>query len=149
TALAGLVALHVGHFDVAESVLDRAITCGLGGRLAGTRHQLLQGWTAMLHGDHPRAHTLLHRSAPEDRPLEPRDELLAAALQVGLARREGNPRVLQNAWRRAKEAIVRHPVDLLTLLPLGELIVGAARVREQGWIAPHLAEAHALLDRLG
>ncbi len=148
-ALAGLVALHVGHFDLAESVLERAIACRLGGPLAMTRHRLLQGWIAMLQGNHARAYRLLHDCTPEAGRLEPRDELLAAALQVGLARREGELRALQDAWRRAKEAIVRHPVDLLALLPLGELIVGAARLRDRGWVAPHLAEAHALLERLG
>ncbi|MGH3798404.1 MAG: LuxR C-terminal-related transcriptional regulator [Pseudonocardiaceae bacterium] len=148
-ALAGLVALHIGHFDVAESVLDRAVACRLGGPLAGTRHHLLQAWTAMLRGDHSLAHTLLQRSTPEDGQLEPRDELLAAALQVGLARREGDLRALHDAWRRAREAIVRHPVDLLALLPLGELAVGAARLRDQGWVAPHLIEAQELLGRLG
>ncbi|HEU0087110.1 MAG TPA: helix-turn-helix transcriptional regulator, partial [Pseudonocardiaceae bacterium] len=148
-ALAGLVALHVGHFDVAESVLDRAVACRLGGPLAMTRHRLLQAWSAMLRGDHGRAHALLRGSSVDEGRLEPRDELLAAALQVGLARREGDLRALHEAWRRAREAIVRHPVDLLALLPLGELIVGAARLRDQAWVAPHLAEAHALLDRLG
>lgn len=148
-ALAGLVALQVGHFDVAESVLERALGCGLGGRLAMTRHRLLLAWSAMLRGEHARAHQLLADSTPEAGRLEPRDELLAAALQVGLARREGELRALQNAWRRAKEAIVRHPVDLLALLPLGELIVGAARLREQSWVAPHLAQARTVLERLG
>ncbi|HEY2766353.1 MAG TPA: helix-turn-helix transcriptional regulator [Pseudonocardiaceae bacterium] len=148
-ALAGLVALHVGHFDVAESVLDQAVACRLGGPVADPRHRLLQGWTAMFRGDHPLAHAVLLRTTPEDRALEPRDELLAAGLQVGLARREGDLRALHDAWRRAREAIVRHPVDLLALLPLGELAVGAARLRDQGWVAPHLAEARTLLDRLG
>ncbi|MBO0848813.1 MAG: helix-turn-helix transcriptional regulator [Pseudonocardia sp.] len=81
--------------------------------------------------------------------LEPRDELVAAALEVGLARRAGDLAALMPAWGRAREAIVRHPVDLYVLQPLGELIVASARLREQAWVRPHLDEAHALLDRLG
>src|SRR5215211_2276974 len=61
-------------------------------------------------------------------PLEPRDDVVLQALEVGLARR---------------------PVDLFTLLPLGELVVAAARVRDGERLRPHLAEAQALLARLG
>ena len=53
------------------------------------------------------------------------------------------------AWGRAREAIVRHPVDLFVLQQLGELAIAAARLRETSWIRPHLDEAAALLDRLG
>jgi DNA-binding CsgD family transcriptional regulator len=75
--------------------------------------------------------------------------LFAAALAVGLARREGDIPALQAAWVAAREAIVRHPVDLFTLLPLGELAVGAARLREFDRVAPHLEQARLLLERLG
>ena len=44
---------------------------------------------------------------------------------------------------------MRHPVDLFTLLPLGELVVAAARLRDGERLRPHLAEAQALLARLG
>lgn len=148
-ALAALLAIHLGQFDVADSVLDGAIAARLGGRLAETRHSLLRAWTAMLRGAHRRAATVLREGAPEGIRLEPRDELLAAALRVGLARRDGDLRALHEAWLRARQAVVRHPVDLLALLPLGELAVGAARLGDHAWVAPHLAEAHDLLARLG
>jgi DNA-binding CsgD family transcriptional regulator/tetratricopeptide (TPR) repeat protein len=157
-ALAALVAAHGGELDVARSVLDRAVAAGLGGRLAVHRHRLLQAWTAMARGATGTARALLAevdadaaRRAGENGSgrLEPRDELVAAALQVGLARRAGDLAALMPAWTRAREAIVRHPVDLYALAPLGELIVAAARLREQPWVRPHLDEAHALLARLG
>jgi DNA-binding CsgD family transcriptional regulator/tetratricopeptide (TPR) repeat protein len=155
-ALAALVAAHCGELDVAQSVLDRAVVAGLGGRTAAARHRLLQAWTAMSRGATGTARGLLadvdarvaDGSAPGGR-LEPRDELVAAALQVGLARRAGDLAALMPAWGRAREAIVRHPVDLYVLAPLGELIVASARLREQAWVRPHLQEAHALLERLG
>ncbi|HEY1968049.1 MAG TPA: LuxR C-terminal-related transcriptional regulator [Pseudonocardia sp.] len=213
-ALAALVAAHCGELDVAQSVLDRAVAAGLGGRTAAARHRLLQAWIAMSRGATGTARGLLDSvdaglpeagdpdagnsgnfgpfgnfgnfggevsgavstpgstrvSWPASGPglasgqpsgptggsgigpagrLEPRDELVAAALQVGLARRAGDLAALMPAWGRAREAIVRHPVDLYVLQPLGELIIASARLREQAWVRPHLQEAHALLERLG
>jgi DNA-binding CsgD family transcriptional regulator len=57
--------------------------------------------------------------------------------------------VLMTAWGRAREAIVRHPVDLFVLQQLGELWVAATRLRESSWVRPHLDEATDLLSRLG
>jgi DNA-binding CsgD family transcriptional regulator len=45
--------------------------------------------------------------------------------------------------------VLRHPVDLFSLLPLGELVVAGARLTDGERLAPHLAEAQALLARLG
>jgi DNA-binding CsgD family transcriptional regulator len=146
-ALGALVAAHCGELDVAQSVLDRAVAAGLGGQLAAARHRLLQAWIAMSRGATPTARALLTEVDAAGR-LEPRDELVAAALEVGLARRAGDLAALMPAWGRAREAIVRHPVDLYVLQPLGELIVASARLREQAWVRPHLEEAHALLARL-
>jgi DNA-binding CsgD family transcriptional regulator len=147
-ALAALVAIHCGELDVAQSVLGQAVAAELGGRVVAARHMLLQALVAMHRGSSVHARALL-QSASEAGRLEPRDELLAAALEVGLARRAGDLAGLLAGWRRAREAIVRHPVDLYSLQPLGELVVGAARLNEQGWVQPYLAEAEALLDRLG
>ncbi|GEC21523.1 helix-turn-helix transcriptional regulator [Pseudonocardia hydrocarbonoxydans] len=144
-ALAALVAVQCGELAVAQSVLERATTAGLGGCGAAVRHRLLLGWIAMYRGAHATARAALDVG----RALEPRDELLAAALEVALARRAGDPAALMTGWARAREAIVQHPVDLFVLQPLSELRVAAARLREQSWVAPHLDEAAALLGRLG
>jgi DNA-binding CsgD family transcriptional regulator len=153
-ALAALVAAHCGELDVASSVLERAVATGLGGVGAAARHRLLQGWVLMSRGATGAAKALLAEvdadaAAVGTGRLEPRDELVAAALEVGLGRRAGDLAALMPAWARAREAIVRHPVDLYVLQPLSELIVAAARLREQSWVRPHLDEAHALLARLG
>jgi DNA-binding CsgD family transcriptional regulator len=153
-ALAALVAAHCGELDVAASVLERAVATGLGGVGAAARHRLLQGWVLMSRGATSAARALLAEvdadaAAVGTGRLEPRDELVAAALEVGLARRAGDLAALMPAWARAREAIVRHPVDLYVLQPLSELIVAAARLREQSWVRPHLDEAHALLASLG
>ncbi|MGH3546586.1 MAG: LuxR C-terminal-related transcriptional regulator [Pseudonocardiaceae bacterium] len=148
-ALAAIVALHCGELDVAVSVLERALASDAGGLFARARHQLLLAWTAMIRGDLALARRWLARAVPDSGTLEPREELFAAALAVGLARRESDIPTLQTAWAAAREAIVRHPADLFALLPLGELAVAAARLRDFDRVAPHLAQAWILLERLG
>jgi DNA-binding CsgD family transcriptional regulator len=81
--------------------------------------------------------------------LEPRDELFLQALQVGVARRASDIPALIGAWSAAREAIVRHPVDLFALLPLGELSVAAARLGEAERMSAHLDQAWRLLAGLG
>ena len=143
-ALGAVVALHCGELDVAESEMERAIGSGLGGPVALPRHRLLQAWIAMQRGNTGQARTLA-ATVPDPSGttgrLEPRDELVAAALEVALARRSGDLAALLASWGRAREAVVRHPVDLYSLLPLGELLVAAARLRQEEWVAPYLADA--------
>ncbi|WP_344720225.1 helix-turn-helix transcriptional regulator [Pseudonocardia yunnanensis] len=148
-ALAALVAVHCGELDVAQSVLERAVRVGLGGRSAATRHRLLLGWIALFRGATTAARSALTAVSPPGAQLEPRDEFLAAALEVALTRRTGDLASLMPAWGRAREAIVRHPVDLFVLQQLGELSIAATRLREPSWVRPHLDEAAELLASLG
>ena len=148
-ALAALVALHCGELDLANSVLTRAVAAQLGGPVAASRHHLLLAWTSMLRGDADRATAQRDAALAVTDRLEPRDALFAAALEVGLARRATDIPTLTESWPRAREAIIRHPVDLFVLLPLGELIVAAAQLREIDRLAPHLDTAQELLQRLG
>jgi DNA-binding NarL/FixJ family response regulator len=152
-ALAAVVAHHSGDFDVADSVLERAIAAGVSEPLMTARHRLLQGWTALRRGHLQLARTSLDlaRSLTHTAhgQLQPRDELYAAALEVAIARRQSDLDGLMSAWRRAREALMRHSVDLFMLQPLGELAVGAARLGELPWIQPFVDDAWSLLDRLG
>jgi DNA-binding CsgD family transcriptional regulator len=175
-ALAALVALHSGELGVAESVLQRAVDADLGGAPCRPRHRLLLAWIAMLAGRMTRAREYMAMAQDSARPgaaqdsarsgaaqdsarsgaaqegsglLEPRDDVFLQALEVGLARRSSDVPALVRAWVKAREAVVRHPVDLFTLLPLGELVVAAARLQDGDRLRPHLAEAQALLARLG
>ena len=149
-ALAALVALHSGELGVAESVLERTLAADVGGPPSRPRHHLLLGWVAMLRGRMARARTCVERAQAAARHgLEPRDELFHRALAVGLARRAGDTPALVAAWALAREALLRYPIDLFTLLPLGELIVAGARLDEGARLAPHMSEAQALLGRLG
>jgi DNA-binding CsgD family transcriptional regulator len=135
--------------DIAESVLDRAIASRTGAALMSRRHRLLQGWILMVRGKTAAASEQLIAATAGPGVLEPRDLLFATALEVGIARRNSDLPALQRSWGRAREAVMRHPVDLFTLLPLGEFAVAAARLGELSQLGPHLREARLLLDRLG
>ncbi|MGH3832014.1 MAG: LuxR C-terminal-related transcriptional regulator [Pseudonocardiaceae bacterium] len=148
-ALAAIVALHCGELDAAVSVLDRALARGAGGSFARTRCELLLAWAAMLRGDTALARCWMAGAVPESGVLEPRDELFATALAVGLARRESDIPALRAGWAAARAAMVRHPADLFSLLPLGELAVAAARLGDFDRVAPQLRQAWTLLERLG
>ncbi|WP_436491888.1 LuxR C-terminal-related transcriptional regulator [Actinokineospora sp. HUAS TT18] len=136
-ALSAIMAAHTGTTAIAEPLLDRAIAAG--GALAN-RHHLLRAWIAMNHG------------APANPPagdLGPRDALFAVGLRVGTARRTSDLTALRRSWELACATFVRVPVDLFSLLPLGEFAVAAARLGDRERLAPHLAEAWDLLRRLG
>jgi DNA-binding CsgD family transcriptional regulator len=148
-ALTALVAICVGELDIAESALRRAIAADMGGTLAAPRHALLLAWVAMLRGQSAAARRLIAEVIDASPTLEPRDELFLQALQVGLARRASDVPALVGAWSAAREAIVRHPVDLFALLPLGELSVAAARLGEGERMSAHVDQAWSLLAGLG
>lgn len=146
-ALGALLALHYGELNTAASLLDRAVAAGTGGAPLAARHKLLRTWISMVRGNLPAATEQLTALAKGH--LEPRDWLFAVAIELGIARRAGDTATLQRAWLQAGEALLRHPMDLFTILPLGELVVAAARVREEARLATHLDQTRALLAGLG
>ncbi|WP_328444115.1 helix-turn-helix transcriptional regulator [Amycolatopsis sp. NBC_00438] len=146
-ALAALAAVHTGELALAESVLTRALAGRIGGDLFAARHRLLLGWVAMAAGD--LATAAEHRDAVAGRTLEARDEFFFATLELGLARRSSDLVGLQRSWDRAYQASMRQQTDLFTLLPLGELVIAAARTGAHAKLAGQLERAHALLTRLG
>ncbi|MEU5852819.1 LuxR C-terminal-related transcriptional regulator [Saccharopolyspora shandongensis] len=144
-AIAALVALHCGELEVAQSTLDRAIGAGAGGPLLHHRHRLLAAWLPLVRGDTVTARVKLQAAAGP----AARDRLLATAIEAGIASRDNDMGALAAARGQARQAVAEHSVDLFALLPLGELVVAAARLRDLDWIAPYLAEARGLLERLG
>jgi len=151
-ALVTLAALHGGDPVRARSVIGRAVR---GGGLTDTadetfsshRHRLLLGWVRMQDGQ-------LHASAADvastaDAVLHRRDALWAAALQTAIARRSGDSGGVQKHWYAAAEVLAEYSMDLFSLLPLGELWVAAARMRQVNRLQHTLAEAFALLESLG
>ncbi len=149
-ALAALMALHSGEPQLAEAVSRSAAAAGQGGNAAKPRLFLLQAWSAMMQDKLEDARLAINEASKANHwPLVPRDEFLCSALEVGLARRNGDVSELIKAWERAREAMLHTAVDLFNLLPWGELMIAAARLRETRRVAHYLEEANRLLGRLG
>ncbi|WP_253904293.1 LuxR C-terminal-related transcriptional regulator [Arthrobacter sp. Br18] len=148
-SFAAIVALSAGEPDTASSVLAAALEGGQGGQAQRPRLLLLSAWAAMVQDRPPVAWEAILEARGAVASLVPRDELLAQALEVGLARRTGDTTGMIDAWQRASEAVLHVSIDLFSLLPLGELMIAAARLRDSHKLEPHVAEAWALLARLG
>ncbi|WP_104117821.1 helix-turn-helix transcriptional regulator [Arthrobacter sp. B1805] len=149
-ALGAVVALHHGDIRVAHSILDAALAGNQGGDGGRPRLILLRAWVAMQEGHLDQARSAIDEATEFcDGCFGPRDQYLLDVLEVAVARRTGSAIDLVTAWSRAQESVSRVSVDLYNLLPLGELMVAAARLRESRWLEPHIEEAWALLARLG
>ncbi|WP_255770535.1 LuxR C-terminal-related transcriptional regulator [Pseudarthrobacter sulfonivorans] len=149
-ALAALVALHSGEPHLAETIARAAAAASQGGDSAKPRLFLLQAWSSMQQDNPDEARLAINEASKANHwPLVPRDEFLRAALEVGLARRSGEVHDLVMAWERAREAMLHTTVDLYSLLPWGELMITAARLREIRRVAHYLDEAWKLLRDLG
>ncbi|SDX39819.1 regulatory protein, luxR family [Arthrobacter sp. cf158] len=149
-ALAALCALHSGEPVVASHVLHAALTAGQGGDVARPRLFLLQAWSMMQQDNADEARLAINEAVKANHwSLAPRDEFLLAALEVGLARRGSEVHQLVLAWERAREAMMHVSVDLYSLLPWGELMIAAARLRETRRVSHYVGGAWDLLAGLG
>ncbi|MFE4197217.1 LuxR C-terminal-related transcriptional regulator [Paenarthrobacter sp. NPDC056912] len=148
-ALAALCALHSGEPAAADTVLKAAIAAGQGGDAARPRLFLLLAWSSMQQDNADDARLAINEAVKANHwSLAPRDGFLLAALEVGLARRGGEVHELVLAWDRAREAMMHVAVDLYSLLPWGEMMIAAARLRETPRVSHYLAGAWDLLARL-
>ena len=141
-ALVALTALHAGDVVRARSVLGRA---DVDDPQFGDRHRLLHAWVRMQDGqlaaaaEIPAESTALHR----------RDALWDAALRTGIARRCGDAGALHKHWHAGMGVLAEYSVDLYTLLPLGELWVAGARLRQAERLTYPLDQAFGILRALG
>ncbi|MDT5335278.1 MAG: hypothetical protein QOD90_783 [Mycobacterium sp.] len=148
SALVTLVALHGGDSVRARSAIGRAVrSTGVDEGFVAHRHTLLLGWARMLDGQ--LAAAAADAASVAGVNLHRRDALWAAALQTAVARRGGDTGGVQKHWYAAMEVLSEYSMDLFALLPLGELWVAAARLRQVDLIQPALDEAFNLLDTLG
>jgi len=145
-ALVGLVALHGGDAVRARSVMGRAVRAG-GDALFDTRHRLLLAWSKMQDGR--LAAAAADVAGLDGVCLHRRDALWAAALRTAIARRSGDAGAVQKHWYSAVEVLAEYSIDLFSLLPLGELWIAAARMRQQDRLAPVVDQAFAILRALG
>jgi DNA-binding CsgD family transcriptional regulator len=150
-----LAALHGGDPVRARSVIGRAVRASPQDSPENTafvarRHRLLRGWVRMLDGHLGAAGAdITALTADTESALHRRDALWAAALQTAIARRSGDTGAVQKHWYAAMEVLAEYSMDLYSLLPLGELWVAAARMRQVDRLQHTLDEAFALLDSLG
>ena len=148
-ALVTLAALHGGDPVRARSVIGRAVRAG-GEDDAFSASPAPAA--ARLGPDAGRAAGLRRSPTPlrsVTRSLHRRDALWAAALNTAIARRSGDGGAVQKHWYAAMEVLAEYSIDLFSLLPLGELWVAAARMRQVDRLQHTLDEAFALLDSLG
>ena len=154
-ALVTLAALHGGDPVRARSVIGRAVRASLEDSPENTafvarRHRLLLGWVRMLDGNLQAATADVAAVVTDSESgLHRRDALWASALQTAIARRSGDSGAVQKHWYAAAEVLAEYSMDLFSLLPLGELWVAAARLRQVDRLQHTLDEAFALLDSLG
>jgi DNA-binding CsgD family transcriptional regulator len=147
--LAAQVALNAGELGIANEVLQSAIDASEGGPAFRNRLRLMQSLIA-LRADRPaRARTLLELAESSQHPLGLRDEVLAHAIRVGLARHTDDVTSLIRAWNAARQVIARMPVDLYVLPALTELAIAAARLDESHLVETHVGAAWDLLERVG
>jgi DNA-binding CsgD family transcriptional regulator len=148
TAVAALICINVGELDFADGMLRRALSQRGRGDRDRSRHLLLLAWLAMARGRPADARTVIDQ-VTADSVLDPRDELLLAALQVGIGRRAGDAAALTAAWRAARHVVARQDVDLFTITALSEVALGAHRLGQQQWIADHITRSWDLLAAVG
>lgn len=147
-ALVTLAALHGGDPVRARSVIGRAVrAAGEDDAFSAHRHRLLLGWVRMQDGQ--LAAATADAASAGGAALHRRDALWAAALNTAIARRSGDGGAVQKHWYAAMEVLAEYSVDLFCLLPLGELWVAAARMRQVDRLQHTLEEAMALLESLG
>jgi DNA-binding CsgD family transcriptional regulator len=145
-ALVTLAAIHGGDPVRARSVIGRAVRAD-SDALFQARHTLLSGWIKMQDGQLASASADV--AAVGSAGLHRRDALWAAALQTAIARRSGDTGALQKHWYTGMELLAEYSVDLFALLPLGELWVAGARIRQVEQLRHALDQAFTLLESLG
>lgn len=144
--LVTLAAIHGGDPVRARSVIGRAMRAD-GDAVFRSRHILLAGWIKMQDGQ--LASAAADVTAAGSVELHRRDALWSAALQTAIARRSGDTGALQKHWYAGIEVLAECSIDLFTLLPLAELWVAAARLRQVERLRHALEQAFTLLDSLG
>lgn len=146
-ALGALTALALCEPTAAEHLLTRAIDHGVGGPAYEVRHRLLLGWVGLRGSRWGLAQAALDQVG--ERASAPRDVLLAASIEAGLARRGGDLAALSTAWGKAEPVLLRHPADLFSLEVVGELAISAARLGLWERIAERARELGDVVRALG
>ncbi|MET0780788.1 MAG: helix-turn-helix transcriptional regulator, partial [Microbacterium sp.] len=147
--IAAIVAMNVGDLDIAHTVIEDAIRGGQGGEWAHTRLLLWRSWLAVQRSRPVEARAALDRALESSPSLSARDQVLAQAVHVAIARRYEDSAALGAAWNDARDSVLHTETDLFMLLPLAELVTSAARVGDTARLQPHFLRALEIVERLG
>lgn len=147
-ALAALVAFGRGEPAAAEVILKRALRAELGGNAGHRRHLLLVSWSLMVQGRMDAADRALAQLDSVEQLCD-RDVLLYWALQAGIARRRTDLAAMRDAWREIRVHTFGMGMTLYDLLPLGEMMVVAARLRDVDRVQEIVNSGVGVLERLG
>ena len=139
--IAAIVAMNVGDLDIAHTVIEDAISGRQGGEWARTRLLLWRSWLAVQRTRPVEAREALDRALESSPSLSARDQLLAQAVHVTIARRYQDAAALAAAWNGARDSVLHTEADLFMLLPLAELVTSAARVDDTARLQPHFLRA--------
>ncbi|MCC2034100.1 LuxR C-terminal-related transcriptional regulator [Microbacterium allomyrinae] len=146
--IAAAAAIGLGDLKTAQTIVDDALHAQQGGPHRTARLSLWSAWIA-LQREHPAdARAALDR-ATESGVLSPRDDAFAATITIGLARRYDDAAGLAAAWEASRARITRTEPDLYTLLPLGELVIAAARLGDADRMRVPFERALRLVADLG
>ncbi|TQM34140.1 LuxR C-terminal-related transcriptional regulator [Microbacterium kyungheense] len=125
--IAAAAAIGLGDLKSAQTIVDDALTGAQGGSHREPRLELWSAWISLQRERPVEARAALAR-ATHGRALSPRDDAFAATIEIGLARRYDDAAGLAAVWEASHARITRVEPDLYSLLPLGELVIAAARV---------------------
>lgn len=145
-AVAALFALHTGDLARADATARRAVDAYPAAHPHWARLVLLRAWASMLAGD--TADAQAHLDSVRIPLSHTRNRLFEAGLRVGLARRSGDTGALLTAWDDALDVVASYSVDLLSFLPVGELLLAAVRLGQPERVAHLTAQADAVLADL-
>ncbi|WP_448258149.1 LuxR C-terminal-related transcriptional regulator [Microbacterium aurum] len=147
--VAAAAALASGRVAVAADTIAAALESRQCGPWARPRLQLWQVWVTLMQSRPDEARDLLARVRAENTTLRPRDRLIAAACDTGLARRYGDVSALASAFRHAERVLLRQRFDLFQHPFLGELMLAGHRVDASADVDRHFAREIAALAALG
>lgn len=147
--VAATAAIGIGDLELAHTVVTDALSHTERCRRWRPRLLLWNAWIAVQREQVAEARRSLAEATADGVVLAARDDLIAAAVTVELARRYEDAAALGAAWESLKSRVRRVEPDLYTLLPLSELVVVSARLGDAEWMQPAFRDALVLVDRLG
>lgn len=147
--IAAVAAISAGDLGTARSVIESAIEGHSGTAWMLSRLLLWRSWIALGLAQGARAREALESAVALAPMPAPRDNLLAHAIRVGVARRYEDAAALAATWQQGRDSLLEADVDLYTLLPVVELVVAGARVGDESSTQPLFSQALKIVEALG